>query len=31
MIVYSANKQRFMDDVMTNDIENIVLKNVKRN
>jgi len=30
MIVYSANKLRFMDDVMTNDIENIVLKNVKR-
>jgi DUF2075 family protein len=30
MIVYSANKVRFMDDVMTNDIENIVLKNVRR-
>lgn len=30
MIVYSANKTQFLDDVLTNDIENIVLKNVKR-
>ena len=30
MIVYSANKLQFLDDVLTNDIENIVLKNVKR-
>lgn len=30
MIVYSANKSQFLDDVLTNDIENIVLKNVKR-
>jgi len=29
MIVYSANKIRFLEDVLTNDIENIVLKNVK--
>jgi len=29
MIVYSANKNQFLDDVLTNDIENIVLKNVK--
>lgn len=30
MIVYSASKTQFLDDVLTNDIENIVLKNVKR-
>jgi hypothetical protein len=30
MIVYSANKVQFLEDVLTNDIENIVLKNVKR-
>lgn len=30
MIVYSANKIQFLEDVLTNDIENIVLKNVKR-
>ena len=30
MIVYSANKSQFLEDVLTNDIENIVLKNVKR-
>lgn len=30
MIVYSANKTRFIEDVLTNDIENIVLKNVKK-
>lgn len=30
MIVYNANKIQFLDDVFTNDIENIVLKNVKR-
>lgn len=30
MIVYSANKSKFLDDVLTNDIENIVLKNVRR-
>ena len=29
MIVYSANKEQFLNDVFTNDIENIVLKNVK--
>lgn len=29
MIVYSANKSQFLDDILTNDIENIVLKNVK--
>lgn len=29
MIVYSANKNQFLEDVLTNDIENIVLKNVK--
>lgn len=30
MIVYSASKTQFLDDVLTNDIESIVLKNVKR-
>ncbi len=30
MIVYNANKIQFLDDVFTNDIENIVLNNVKR-
>ena len=30
MIVYSANKEQFLDDVLSNDIENIVLQNVKR-
>ncbi len=29
MIVYSASKEQFLNDVFTNDIENIVLKNVK--
>ena len=29
MIVYSANKEQFLNDIFTNDIENIVLKNVK--
>ncbi len=29
MIVYNANKEQFLDDVLTNDIENIVLRNVK--
>lgn len=30
MIVYSANKSQFLNDVMSNDIEGIVLKNVKQ-
>ncbi len=30
MIVYSANKVQFLNDVLTNDIEGIVLKNVKQ-
>ncbi len=30
MIVYSANKTQFLNDVLTNDIENIVHKNVKQ-
>lgn len=30
MIVYNANKEQFLDDVLTNDIENIVLSNVKK-
>ena len=30
MIVYNAIKTKFLDDVFTNDIENIVLSNVKR-
>ena len=30
MIVYSANKTQFLNDVLTNDIEGIVLKNVKQ-
>ncbi|MBI3137252.1 MAG: DUF2075 domain-containing protein [Sphingobacteriales bacterium] len=30
MIVYTAKKSQFLDDVLTNDIENIVLRNVKR-
>jgi DUF2075 family protein len=30
MIVYQANKEKFLDDVLTNDIENIVLKNIKQ-
>jgi DUF2075 family protein len=30
MIVYQANKTRFIEDVFTNDIENIVLNNVRR-
>ena len=29
MIVYNATKEQFLDDVLTNDIENIVLRNVK--
>ncbi len=29
MIVYTASKTQFLDDVLTNDIENIVLKNVR--
>jgi len=29
MIVYNATKKQFLDDVLTNDIENIVLRNVK--
>ncbi len=29
MIVYNATKAEFLNDVLTNDIENIVLKNVK--
>jgi len=30
LIVYSANKTQFLNDVLTNDIEGIVLKNVKQ-
>ncbi len=30
MIVYSSNKSGFLNDVFSNDIENIVLGNVKR-
>jgi DUF2075 family protein len=30
LIVYSANKVQFLNDVLTNDIEGIVLKNVKQ-
>lgn len=30
MIVYQATKTKFLDDVLTNDIESIVLENVKR-
>ncbi len=30
MIVYNANKTQFLNDVLTNDIEGIVLKNVKQ-
>ena len=30
MIVYHASKNQFLEDVFSNDIENIVLKNVKR-
>lgn len=30
MIVYQAKKEQFLDDVFTNEIENIVLENVKR-
>lgn len=30
MIVYSANKTQFLNDVLTNDIEGIVLKSVKQ-
>ncbi|NCI45258.1 DUF2075 domain-containing protein [Sediminibacterium soli] len=30
MIVYQATKEKFLDDVFSNDIENIVLANVKR-
>jgi hypothetical protein len=30
LIVYSANKTQFLNDVFTNDIEGIVLKNVKQ-
>ena len=30
MIVYQSNKGKFLDDVLTNDIENIVLANVKK-
>jgi DUF2075 family protein len=30
LIVYSANKIQFLNDVLTNDIEGIVLKNVKQ-
>jgi len=30
MIVYQANKTRFIEDVFSNDIENIVLQNVRR-
>ena len=29
MIVYNATKEQFLNDVLTNDIENIVLRNVK--
>lgn len=29
MIVYQSNKGKFLDDVLTNDIENIVLNNIK--
>ena len=29
MIVYNATKEQFLEDVLTNDIENIVLRNVK--
>jgi len=29
MIVYNATKKQFLDDVLTNNIENIVLRNVK--
>ena len=29
MIVYNATKEQFLDDLLTNDIENIVLRNVK--
>jgi DUF2075 family protein len=30
MIVYNASKEQFLNDVLTNDIEGIVLQNVKR-
>jgi len=30
MIVYQANKTQFISDVFSNDIENIVLNNVRR-
>ncbi len=30
MIVYNANKEQFLNDVLTNDIENIVLNNVRK-
>lgn len=30
MIVYQASKNKFLDDIFTNNIENIVLENVKR-